>query len=110
MVPPSNAIIKFEVGSKFCKKLEVGNQFSKKLEVGSQLCKKLEVTSQLFKSWKLRIIAICPLQISFHAMSKLGYKRPLTDTNYYASYTFFQKTSDTKFWLAPISYSDVPLS
>ena len=46
---PSNAILKLEVGSEFCKKLEVGSQFYKKLEVGSQLCKKLEVASQIFK-------------------------------------------------------------
>ena len=36
-VPPSNSIVKLEVGSKFYKKLEVGSQFCKKLEVGSQL-------------------------------------------------------------------------
>ena len=53
-VPPSIAIIKLEVGSKFCKKLEVGSQFYKKLEVGSQLCKKLEVASQLFKKLEVR--------------------------------------------------------
>ena len=47
--PPSIAIIKAEVGSKFCKKLEIGRQFYKKLEVGSQLWKKLEVASRIFK-------------------------------------------------------------
>ena len=53
-VPPSNSIIKLEVGSIFCKKLEVGSQFYKMLEVGRQLCKKLEAAGQLFKKLEVR--------------------------------------------------------
>ena len=88
-VPPSISIIKLEVGSKFCKKLEVGSQIYKKLEVGSQLCKKLEVASQLFKK----------LEVRGHKYG--SWKSLKLESRNFAKYA--------KFWLAPVSCSDVPL-